>query len=80
MKLIDNWQKAWKFWSLRLGIIGTAITSVFLASPDAALYAWAILPDDLKSTLHPDLIRFVGVFVLIASFGARVVKQPKIDQ
>jgi hypothetical protein len=76
--LIEGWKKAHKFWSVRLGVIGTAITAVFLAAPEAALHAWALMPEDVKTLLPPDVIKFLGVFILGSSFIARIVKQPKI--
>jgi hypothetical protein len=78
MKLIEGWRKAYKFKSLQLGVIGTAITTVFLAAPEAALHAWALMPEDVKTRLPPDVIKFLGVFILGSSFIARIVKQPKI--
>lgn len=78
MKLIPDWRKSWKFWSIRLGVIGTVLTSIFLAAPDAALYAWALLPEDVKAHIHPAVIKFMGTGILALSFIARVVQQPKI--
>ena len=79
MKLINDWRKAWKFWSIQLGLIGGIITSVFLAAPEAALYAWALLPDDIKSVLPPAFIKFSGIGILALSFIARLVKQTKLE-
>lgn len=79
MQLINDWRKSWKFWSIRLGLIGTALTSIFLAAPEAALYAWALLPDDIKSVLPPAFIKFSGIGILALSFIARLVKQTKLE-
>jgi len=79
MKLINDWRESWKFWSIRLGLIGTALTSIFLAAPEAALYAWAALPSDLKSLINPEVIKFIGVAILVLSFIARVIRQTKLE-
>lgn len=79
MKLIPDWRKSWKFWSIRLGVIGTVLTSIFLAAPDAALYAWALLPEDIKAHMPPAVIKFMGIGIMAASFIARVVQQPKLQ-
>ena len=79
MQLIRDWRKAWRFRSLQLGVIGTALTSLFIAAPDAALYAWALLPDDIKSHLPPGFIKYSGVGILVLSFVARLVRQPKLE-
>lgn len=79
MQLIPDWRQSWKFWSIRFGILGTCVASIFLAAPDAALYAWALLPDDIKSHLPPAFIKFSGVGILVLSFIARLVRQPKLE-
>ncbi len=80
MRLIEGWQKAHKFWSVRLGVIGTALTALFLAAPEAALHAWALMPEDVKAMLPPEIIKFMGIFILGSSFVARIVKQPKLEK
>lgn len=77
MKLVDDWKDWWRWWSLRLAALGTAITSVMIAYPDAALSAWNILPEDIKATLPPDYIALIGVGIFACSMVARVVKQEK---
>ena len=39
LELIEDWRNFWRFWSVRLGIIGSAITGVLIAFPDVALSA-----------------------------------------
>lgn len=80
MQLIRDWRKAWKFWSIRLGLIGTALTSIFLASPEAALYAWALLPEDIKTHMPPEVVKYMGIAILAGSFVARIIKQPKLEK
>lgn len=77
--LIDDWRLFWRFWSVRLGIIGTAITGVLVASPDAALYAWNMLPPDLKAAIPERYVPLIGVGVFVLSMFARVVKQKRPD-
>ena len=38
-ELIEDWRNFWRFWSVRLGIVGSAITGVLIAFPDVALSA-----------------------------------------
>ena len=40
-ELIEDWRECWRFWSVRLAAVGTAITGLLVAFPDAALAAWA---------------------------------------
>lgn len=75
MKLIDDWRKSWRFWSVRLGVLGTAITSALVAFPSAALHAWAILPEELKAAVPPQHMPFIGVAVFGLSIVARLIRQ-----
>jgi len=79
MKLIDDWKKFWRFKSIQFGVIGAALSSIFLAMPEAAIYAWAAMPEDIKSFLPPEVIKFTGIGILFLSFVARIVKQPKLE-
>jgi hypothetical protein len=78
MTLIAEWRKFYKFWSIQLGVIGTAITGYLIASPEAALFAWGLMPADLKEAIPPQFTPLIGVFVFVASMLARLVKQKKL--
>lgn len=78
MKLIDNWKEAWKFWSVQLGVLGTVVTSVLLASPDAAMVAWNTFPEEFKQFIPPHWMPFIGVGIFACSMGARVIAQQKL--
>lgn len=78
MKLIDNWKEAWKFWSVQLGVLGTVVTSVLLASPDAAMVAWNTFPEEFKQFIPPHWMPFIGVGIFACSMVARVIAQQKM--
>ena len=77
-ELIPNWKSAWRFWSVRLAIAGSAITGILIASPEAAMFAWNQLPEDLKSQIPPRYTAFIGVGVYVLSIVARMMKQPNL--
>ncbi len=77
-ELIEDWRNFWRFWSVRLGIIGSAITGVLIAFPDAALAAWAILPHELKSSIPPQYMPLIGVVVFALSIVARLIRQDSL--
>ena len=76
-ELIEDWRNFWRFWSVRLGIVGSAITGVLIAFPDVALSAWAMMPADLKSAIPERYMPIIGVVIFIASLIARAIKQTK---
>jgi len=78
MKLMDGWQKFYKYWSVRLGALGAAVASVLIAFPDIALNAWAILPDDLKAFIPPNYMPLIGVAIFVLSMVAKFIPQPKL--
>ena len=80
LELIEDWRNFWRFWSVRLGIVGSAITGVFIAFPDVALSAWAMLPADLKAAIPERYMPLIGVGIFVASLIARAIKQTKLEQ
>lgn len=80
MKLVDDAKVWWKLWSLRLGALGTAVTTILIASPDAMLFAWNLLPLDLRASIPPQYVPLIGVFIFVMSMAARLVKQEKLTK
>lgn len=80
LKLIDEAKQWYKFWSVRLGAIGTAIVGIFTAFPEAAIHAWAILPAEMKKAIPPDYMPLIGVLVFVCAIFAVFVKQDSIKR
>lgn len=67
--LIENWKKAWKFWSVQLTTIG-----IFLLSfADVLNAAWASMAPSLSA--HIPGARYVALGVFILSLIARLIDQ-----
>ena len=79
LELIEDWRNFWRFWSVRLGIVGSAVTAVLIAFPDVALSAWAMMPADLKSAIPEHYMPLIGVVIFVASLIARAIKQSKLE-
>lgn len=79
IELINDWRNFWRFWSVRLGVIGSALTGFFVAFPDQALQAWALLPADLKAYLPQQYMPMIGVAIFVLSLIARIIKQKKLE-
>ena len=80
LELIEDWRNFWRFWSVRLGIVGSAITGVLIAFPDVALSAWAMMPADLKLLIPLQYMPLIGVVVFALSIVARLVKQKNLHK
>ena len=79
LELIEDWRNFWRFWSVRLGILGSAITGVLIVFPDVALSAWAMMPGDLKAAIPERYMPLIGVGIFVASLIARAIKQTKLE-
>ena len=80
IKLIDDVQNYWRFLSVRLGILGTALTSLLVAYPDAALYAWGAMPEDLKQYIPAKYMPFIGISIFVLALISRGIKQNGLRQ
>lgn len=69
-QLINEWQKAYKFFSVQCMTIAGAI-----------LATWTLLPDDLKAGLPPSLVPVISMSVLtLGVIGRLVDQQPKAPE
>lgn len=75
MKLVPEWRAAWRWWSVRLNLIGNMLLAALLAFPAVAHDVWANLPPDLKAMLPPQVVLWVPVLIFIAATFARLVQQ-----
>lgn len=66
MKLIPNWKRAWRMFSVQAMALAGAIQG-----------AWPLVPEDLKTSLPPTLVHWVSVALLLAGIAGRLVDQPK---
>ncbi|MCZ0885569.1 hypothetical protein [Raoultella ornithinolytica] len=64
MKLIENWQSAWKMWSVRiLAVLAIVATS------------WAAVPDSVKTLIPDQYMGYVVGLVSVCAAIARIIKQ-----
>ncbi len=78
LEFVSHARLLWKTWSLWLGTLGTTLSALFYAAPDAAITAWAYLPDDVKSTLDPSVVKLVGPFLMFMALMSQFIKQRKL--
>ena len=67
--LIPNWRRAWRMLSVQCMTLAAAIQGT-----------WPLMPEDMKATLHPSVVHWVSLALLIAGIAGRLVQQPKVDQ
>lgn len=69
MKLIPNWRRAWRMFSVQAMTLAAALQGT-----------WAMLPEDLKAALPPTLVPVVSIALLLAGVVGRLVDQPKVKE
>jgi len=79
LQLVTYWRDAWKFWSVKLAALGTALVTFATLFPDAALQAWFALPDEFKQVIPPSYVQGFGVVLMALSLIARIIKQQKLQ-
>ena len=77
MKLIENWQQAWKLKSVQVGAISAFFYALILFS-EQFLNVWAVIPQELKSKIPENIAEWLGMFVGVAMVLARLKKQPEL--
>ena len=77
MKLIENWQQAWKLKSVQVGAASAFFYALILFS-EQFLNVWAVIPQELKNKIPENIAEWVGIFVGVAMVLARLKKQPEL--
>lgn len=78
-KLISDADLFFHFWSVRIDLIGAAISAFVIAYPNAAIDAWNNFPPDLKAVIPAHWISVISMVLLVASLAARAVKQTALQ-
>lgn len=75
MKLIENWRKVHKLWSVRISAAASIAWAALLASPETMLNVLNSIPADMRAWL-PSFLP-IALFALVTF--ARLVHQEKIS-
>ena len=77
MKLIENWQQAWKLKSVQVGAASAFFYALILLS-EQFLGVWYVIPQELKNKIPENIAEWLGMFVGVAMVLARLKKQPEL--
>lgn len=80
VQLVDNWKSFHRFWSIRLGALGSIVTGVFIAWPDCLLQMFQSMPPDIRMLVHPKTLQYIGLFLFLMAMLSRVIKQRAVEQ
>lgn len=62
--LVEDWRKAWRWFSVNAMVLAAAIQGT-----------WLQLPDDMKATLPPHLVSYSTIALLVLGVLGRILKQ-----
>ena len=77
MKLIKGWRTFWRWWSTWLVLVGSTIITFAPQLSEALLYAWQIVPLDIKAYFPPEVVKYTGYAIAITGIPAKLVRQRK---
>lgn len=64
MKLIPDWRRSWRFFSVQAMTVAGAVQ-----------IAWIALPEDMRATMPDSWLRYLTITLLVAGTIGRLVKQ-----
>jgi len=68
MKLIPEWRRAWRMFSVQMMAAAAAFPAL-----------WASLPDEAKAALPHGVQVWIPTVLLVCGIVGRLVKQPKVS-
>lgn len=64
MKLVTEWRRAWRWFSVQAMALAAALQG-----------AWVALPDDMRARLPGGVVAAATMLLLLLGIGGRLVKQ-----
>jgi hypothetical protein len=76
-RLIDDVNRWWRLWSIRLAALGAVITAFVQWFPDTLSAVWNTIPPDMRELLPAPLLHSVPIILFVAVAVSRLVAQRK---
>jgi hypothetical protein len=64
MKLVNDWRKSWRWFSMQAQAAGVALQG-----------SWLLVPEDVKTQIPGTIVTGIAMFLLIAGMLGRLVVQ-----
>lgn len=68
MKLISNWRRCWRMFSVQAMVLAGAIQA-----------AWVALPPEMMASIPDPWMRGITISLLVLGIVGRLVDQPKVS-
>lgn len=68
VQLVEDWRKAWRWFSVNAMVLAAAIQG-----------AWLQIPDDMKASIPPALVSYSTIALLVLGVLGRLLKQGETE-
>lgn len=78
LQFVSHARLLFKTWSVWLASLGSMLSAWAQSFPSAAVDAWSVLPEDVKTILPHDYLGLVGAFMVAMGVIAQFVRQKNL--
>ena len=78
LQVVSHARLLFKTWSVWLASLGSMLSAWAQSFPSAAVDAWNVLPEDVKSILPHNYLGLVGAFMVAMGVIAQFVRQKNL--
>ncbi|WP_442797891.1 DUF7940 domain-containing protein [Pantoea vagans] len=78
LQFVSHARLLFKTWSVWLASLGSMLSAWAQSFPSAAVDAWSVLPEDVKSILPHNYLGLVGAFMVAMGVIAQFVRQKNL--
>lgn len=79
MKLIPDWKKCWKMWSMRISAFGALVMGAIATWPEQLMLMWQSMPAEVRDLIPTYSASYVAAGLFAACAIARLVKQSNME-
>jgi len=76
-RLIEDWKRAYKLWTVRLSAFGVVVMGWFTFWPESVLYLWSAMPIEVRRLLPEQFATSIALLIFAGSAIARLIRQYK---
>lgn len=77
MKLIDDWDKSLRLWSVQLNILSIIVLAILNDLPSHLIAGWSMLPEEFKAEIDKSVIAYVSIGLVVLNILSRLISQTK---
>jgi hypothetical protein len=76
-RIIGDWRRGWRFWSVRLQALAVASGAMLVGAPDALAEAWRAMPPELRALVPSHVAHWLPILLGGLAIAARFIRQDR---